>query len=146
MIETDIQLRFNDMDMLGHLYNGQYQHLYDVAKSDFFDKIFGVSNQWSQTEEAFLTASTTNNYYSSVILSEPITIQTYISRIGTKSFVCYQRMINRDSQEIKSDSLTTMVLFNNKTKSTFEIPAKWETLLKEHLVDEEFIQQARPRK
>lgn len=125
MISTKIQLRFNDMDMLGHLYNGQYQHLYDIAKSDYFDRVMGIANTWYTTGEAFLTASTTTNYYVSVELHEPIVIETLIEKIGTKSFVVYQRMINEATQELKSDSRTTMVCFNNLTKQTREMPQTW---------------------
>lgn len=125
MIRTKIQLRFNDMDMLGHLYNGQYQHLYDIAKSDYFDRVMGVSASWYTTGEAFLTATTTSTYYVSVELQEPIVIETLIEKIGTKSFTIYQRMLNEQTGELKSDSRTTMVCFNNLTKQTKQMPDKW---------------------
>lgn len=129
MILTKIQLRFNDMDMLGHLYNGQYQHLYDIAKSDYFDRVMGLVNTWYTTGEAFLTATTTSSYYVSVELHEPIVIETSIEKIGTKSFTIYQRMLNEQTGELKSDSRTTMVCYNNITKQTRPMPEQWREVI-----------------
>lgn len=117
--------------MLGHLYNGQYQHLYDIAKSDYFDQVMGVANTWYTTGEAFLTATTTSSYYVSVELQEPIIIETSIQTIGTKSFVVYQRMLNQTTGELKSDSHTTMVCFNNITKQTRPMPQQWRDKITE---------------
>lgn len=124
-ITTPVQLRFNDIDMLGHLYNGQYQHLYDLGKSDYFEKVMNIDHNWHVTSDGFITATTTNTYYIPVELHEQIEIQTTVESIGTKSFTFYQRMISLADGSVKSDSRTVIVCYNPLEKQTFPIPQQW---------------------
>ena len=36
MIETQIQMRFADIDVLGHVNNVNQQHYFDLGKCDFY--------------------------------------------------------------------------------------------------------------
>ena len=46
MIETKIQMRFADVDMLGHVNNVNQQHYFDLGKSDFFRRVLGMKPVW----------------------------------------------------------------------------------------------------
>ena len=37
----DIQIRFNDFDMFGHLNNNAYLEYFDLAKADYFGDVLG---------------------------------------------------------------------------------------------------------
>ncbi len=121
---TKIQIRWADIDQLGHLYNGRYQHLFDIGKSDYFETILGMDPNWAISGEGFLTVRTLNNYYSPVEMHEAIEVETYIGSVGTKSFVVHQRMINGESGELKSDSESVLVCYNPIVKQTYEVPCK----------------------
>lgn len=41
-IEIPVQLRWNDIDMLGHLYNGTYYNLFDLGLREFHVDALGV--------------------------------------------------------------------------------------------------------
>lgn len=43
MTTTPIQMRFADVDMLGHVNNVNQQHYFDVGKSDFFAQVLDRS-------------------------------------------------------------------------------------------------------
>lgn len=134
MITTPIQIRFNDIDLQGHMYNGQYMHIFDLGKNEYFEKVIGVGDM--KGDRALITASTTTNFLIPVGLTDKIVIKTGVSRIGTKSFVVLQQMVRADGA-IVADCHTVMVAYNVKTRSSFEIPAEWrEKMEHEGLIPE----------
>ena len=56
MIETKIQMRFADVDMLGHVNNVNQQHYFDLGKSDFFRRVLGMKPVWKS--EGLIMVST----------------------------------------------------------------------------------------
>ena len=47
---TDIQIRFNDIDMLGHLNNTMYFSYFDIGKADYFNAIRRTDNHWGHLD------------------------------------------------------------------------------------------------
>lgn len=129
MTNTKIQIRWSDIDQLGHVYNGQYQHFYDLGKSEYFAAFIGIQTDWAHSAEGFVTARTLNNYYIPVEMHEDIIVETKAMRVGTKSFDLFQRMINAKNGEIKSDSHSVMVCYNPQEKTTYDIPEPMRSLL-----------------
>lgn len=123
MITTPIQLRFNDIDIQGHMYNGQYQHIFDLGKNEYFERVLGIERM--DGEQTVVTASSTTNFYVPVGMKDRIVIRTSIERIGTKSFTVFQQMIDLDSDTVKADSRTVLVGWNAVDKASFAIPAEW---------------------
>ena len=41
MIETQIQMRFADIDVLGHVNNVNQQNYFDLGKCDFYKQVLG---------------------------------------------------------------------------------------------------------
>lgn len=123
MISTPIQLRFNDIDIQGHMYNGQYQHIFDLGKNEYFERVLGIEQM--DGEQTVVTASSTTNFYVPVGMKDRIEIRTGIERVGTKSFTVFQQMVDRDSGIVKADSRTVLVGWNAVTKESFAIPSAW---------------------
>ena len=44
MIETQIQMRFADIDVLGHVNNVNQQHYFDLGKCDFYKQVLVLEN------------------------------------------------------------------------------------------------------
>lgn len=133
MIHTKIQIRWSDIDQLGHLYNGNYQQYFDLGKTDYFYNYLKLNGNWRETGEWFVAAQTLNNFFSSVVMSEEIEVETTIHSIGNKSFKIYQRMINSVTGELKSDSLSVHVCYNPHTKETHQIPDSLRAKLEKEL-------------
>ena len=123
MITTPIQLRFNDIDIQGHMYNGQYQHIFDLGKNEYFERVLGIEHM--DGEQTFVTASSTTNFYIPVSMKDKIIIHTSIERVGTKSFTVFQEMIDQNSGAVKADSRTVLVGWNAVAKESFAIPTDW---------------------
>ena len=81
MITTPIQLRFNDIDIQGHMYNGQYQHIFDLGKNEYFERVLGIEHM--DGEQTVVTASSTTNFYIPVSMKDKIIIHTSIGEANT---------------------------------------------------------------
>lgn len=123
MITTPIQLRFNDIDIQGHMYNGQYQHIFDLGKNEYFECVLGIEHM--DGEQTVVTANSTTNFYVPVGMKDKIVIRTGIERVGTKSITVIQQMIDLNTDTIKADSRTVLVGWNAVTKESFPIPDAW---------------------
>ena len=63
--ELPVQIRFNDVDLYGHMNNSSYFSLYDLAKTSYMRDVFG-NEEWNKmggkviiTSDAHDTASLT---------------------------------------------------------------------------------------
>lgn len=133
MITTPIQLRFNDIDIQGHMYNGQYQHIFDLGKNAYFEQVLGIEQM--DGAETVVTASATTNFYVPVGLKDQIVIRTGVERIGTKSFTVFQQMVDAQTGVVKADSRTVLVGWNAVAKESFAIPEAWREKIRreEHI-------------
>lgn len=121
--ETDIQIRFADVDILGHVNNVNLQHYFDLGKSAYFKEIIGITDGWH--ELGTITVSTQTSYMSQTRPDEPIYVETHIENIGNKSFTFFQRLLSRDNGELKAESRSIMVAFNFREQVSVPVPAEW---------------------
>ena len=110
MTTTPIQMRFADVDMLGHVNNVNQQHYFDVGKSDFFAQVLDPAPNWKQ--EGLITVSTYNDYLAQIRYGEPIAVLTRIEKVGNKSFTLFQQIVNTATQEVKTQSRSVLVAFD----------------------------------
>ena len=66
MIVTKIQIRFADIDVLGHVNNVNLQHFFDQGKVDYIQKVLGLSGVWRK--EGFVQARTETDYLAQVFM------------------------------------------------------------------------------
>lgn len=123
MIITPIQLRFNDIDIQGHMYNGQYQHIFDLGKNEYFERVLGIEQM--DGRQTVVTANSTTNFYVPVGMKDKIVIRTSIEKVGNKSFTVFQQMVDQNTGTVKADSRTVLVGWNAVNKESFAIPPAW---------------------
>lgn len=127
--KTKVQLRWNDMDMLGHLYNGKYQSLYDIGLSDYIRDVMSIDYENSVQSGGLwpIKVSTTLNFYQQVHYNHVLEVETTLKSIGNKSLVFFQQL--KADQEIMSDCSTTLVCFNLSTQKSELVTPQWRELL-----------------
>lgn len=106
----DVQLRFNDIDALGHLNNSVYFPLFDLGKARYFIAARGEEIDWTQTN--IVVANINCNFLAPIYFNEPIAVQTQVVAIYDKSFKVRQQLINTASGEVKCQCSTIMVGFD----------------------------------
>lgn len=122
--ETKIQMRFADVDMLGHVNNVNQQHYYDIGKNDYFGRVLGLEPCWK--ERGVIIVATSTSYKGQIRYMENIAVTTRAIRVGNKSFTLFQQIINTDTQEIKSECTSTLVAYNYTEQHSIEIPREWK--------------------
>lgn len=122
-----IQIRFNDIDIAGHVNNAVYQYYYDYGKLRFLDAVFGNLIVWEKY--GFVLLNININYVTPIYLHDNIEVQTRIEKIGTKS-VLIQQVIREQNTKgedgIKSIAESVMVAYNFVEKQSMEIPENWK--------------------
>ncbi|MBD5194314.1 MAG: acyl-CoA thioesterase [Bacteroides sp.] len=121
-----LQIRFNDIDILGHLNNTVYFSFYDTGKAWFFKSIFNGEINWRKVETVI--ANVDCAYVAPIYFGDEIEVRTRCMEIHEKSFRLQQIIIDRNGQ-LKSCAETVMVCFDPETKSSQPLPLHWRTAL-----------------
>lgn len=131
MTTTPIQMRFADVDMLGHVNNVSQQHYFDVGKSDFFAQVLDPAPNWKQ--EGLITVSTYNDYLAQIRYGEPIAVLTRIEKVGNKSFTLFQQIVNTATQEVKTQSRSVLVAFDFVAQVSIPLLEPWRKSFEKQL-------------
>ncbi len=130
-----IQIRFEDIDLAQHVNNGVYQSYFDLAKSRYFNQMFDGCIDWKKT--GLVLAHIEIDYYQPTYIHEEIVVDSYVTKIGSKSFELVQVVRLADAQDekaIKCVSMSVMVAFNYQEAYSFVLPEAWTKQLQKELV------------
>lgn len=120
----ELQLRFNDFDVFGHVNNAVYQHYFDLARLDYFKELIEDKLKWN--DFSVIMASININYKNPVYLDEDVSIRSKISIIGEKSLTMVQEVYNSITGEKKACNTAIMVGYSTKSKQSELIPDIWK--------------------
>ncbi|MBD5281794.1 MAG: acyl-CoA thioesterase [Muribaculaceae bacterium] len=126
-LRTEVQIRFTDIDMLGHLNNAVYTQMMDIGKVAYFTAINGGPIEWGSVN--LVVANINVNYLKQTTLYEPLEVLTRCHKLGTKSLVLHQQVVNSATGEVKADGYATMVSIDLKSKITTPITSDWRQKL-----------------
>lgn len=129
--KIDIQVRFNDFDMFGHLNNNAYLEYCDLAKAEFFQYILG--GPVSPKQLSVVVANLNVNFFAPTLPGELLSVYTHVRHIGDSSFTLEQDVINPETRQLKAQAQTVMVSFNIKTLQSTPLPESLRNRLSEHL-------------
>ncbi len=119
-----LQLRFNDIDALGHVNNSVYFTFYDLGKSRYFEAVKDMSIDWRKAD--VVIANVNADFLSPIYSREQIAVETCCTEIGNRSFRLMQRIINTDTGEIKGVCRTIMVGFDVENGVSAPISDEWK--------------------
>lgn len=115
-----IQVRFSDLDVLGHVNNNIYLSYFEMARVHYFKEIVGESWDWRKL--GFVLAKNEIEYLQSVLLKHEPLIYVYTEQIGTKSFTLGYELKVDDVIFAKGKSV--QVCFDATTQKSIDIPEK----------------------
>ena len=118
-----VQMRFNDIDVLGHVNNSVYFTYYDLGKSAYFTAVRKGEIDWMRPD--LVIANVNCNFYAPMFFGEPVSVVTRVDSIREKSFKILQRLVNVVTKEVKSECVTVMVAYNAEEQTSVRLPEKW---------------------
>lgn len=113
-----IQLRFNDIDGLGHVNNAMQANYFDLGRLHYFEAVIQKKVEW--TRFPMVIASVKTDFFQPIFLSEEIKVQTTVKAIGEKSLNMFQEIVDAKGN-VKSTCDSVMVGFDMKTQSSAPI-------------------------
>lgn len=116
---ADIQLRFNDVDVLGHVNNTVYFSFYDTGKALYFSEVSGKQMDWRHVDRVI--ANIDCAFMAPIVYGEKIEVLTRCSHLGRKSFIIEQALREKETGQIKSLATTVMVAWNPESSQSEEL-------------------------
>ena len=122
-----LQLRFNDIDLLGHVNNSVYFSFYDLGKARYFETVKAQNIDWKKAD--VVVANVNADFLSPIYPGEPIAVQTCTVEIGNRSFKLLQQIVNTETGQIKGVCHTVMVGFDITAGRAAPISDEWKEAL-----------------
>jgi acyl-CoA thioester hydrolase len=128
-----VEVRFSDLDAIGHVNNSRYLTYAEEARIDYFRTVFGLDTQ--NLNFGTVVARNEIDYIKPILLGDHITIYTRCTHIGNKS-TTYESLFIRSCpgkmqmDEVVAKNTAVQVEFNYKTQeSTSNAAEKVEKIL-----------------
>lgn len=127
--KTNIQLRFADMDSLGHVNNANYLTYIELARCNYLNEVLEIPVDFSDL--SVILAKAELDFIKPVKFGDSIEIGCACSRIGNKSFDLTYEIFQKtkDEQVLVLKAKTILVAFNYPKDATVEIPKNWKDAL-----------------
>ena len=123
---TEIQIRFNDVDALGHVNNAVHITWFELARIKYFDDTIGGNIDWER--EGMILAHTSISYKTPVYLKDKIEVHTWFSKSGTTSFELMYEIIRTEKdggETVCATGSSVQVCFNYKENKPVPVPRNW---------------------
>nr|QIM10854.1 hypothetical protein Muribac1_0630 [uncultured Muribaculaceae bacterium] len=120
---TPIQIRFNDVDVLGHVNNTVYFCFYDTGKAHYMQAVEGRTIDWQHVDAVI--ANIDCAFMAPILFQEKIEVLTTCSAIHDKSFRLLQIIREADTKQIKSMCESVMVHFDPASGRPTPIDPGW---------------------
>ena len=129
---TPIQIRFKDVDKLGHVNNANHLSYFELARTMYFRDVIKTPIDWSK--QGLILAKAIVDYKAPVHFEDDIYVYTYCSRIGNKSFdLTYSLVKIESSTETElATGLSVLVCYDYTRSSSIPVPTEWIALMKAH--------------
>jgi acyl-CoA thioester hydrolase len=127
---TPIQIRFVDIDKMGHVNNATILSYFEVARTNFFDDVIGQQDNWF--ERGLIIAHTDIDYYNPVFLRDDIKAYVRIAKTGSKSFDVEHLLVKTINKEdiICAIATSVLVCMDYTKRQTIAIPVEWKEKLR----------------
>ena len=120
-----IQVRFSDLDVLGHVNNAVYLSYFEMTRVHYFKSLLGEN--WDWNTHGVLLVRNEVDYKRPVLLHNEPEIYMFTEHIGEKSFVLsYELKVNN---MLYTTGKSTLVCFDSCANKTISIPETMRSCL-----------------
>lgn len=123
-----VQIRFNDIDLFGHLNNSVYLQFMDLAKMRYFSQ-FMEGGKFSAEDMELVVVNINCNFYSPTYINEELEVLTATASISNKSLTLEQRVVNKTTGDVKCVCHTIMACFDPRTMASAPVSDIWRERL-----------------
>ena len=123
-----IEVRFSDLDSLGHVNNARYLTYMEQARIGYFQHL-GL--WWMRPRPAlgFILADAQITFRRPILLEHKIKVCVHIPRLGNKSFPMHYRLEDAETGDLFATGITVQVCYDYQTQRTIPIPEAWQRVI-----------------
>ncbi|WP_306643752.1 acyl-CoA thioesterase [Sanyastnella coralliicola] len=129
--DYQVEIRFADIDVMGHVNNAVYLSYFEQARISFFNELVG--KDWDWYELGILLARNEIDYKQPVLMSDHVIIRTRCEHVGNTSLVfaydIYRTPKGQTEATIAAQGKSVLVCFDYKKQQKIEVPAEWKERL-----------------
>lgn len=121
-----VEVRFADLDVLGHLNNAKYLTYAEQARILYVKEICGWDMNWQNL--GMILARTEIDYKLPIAFGDAVVVYLRTSRIGGKSFdleYIITRQRGDSAPEIAATIKTIMVSYDYEQDTSISVPQSW---------------------
>ncbi len=122
----DVQMRFRDIDGMGHVNNAVYMTYMELARTEFYVERL---KKRSLQEIDFILAHVEVDFLSAARLGDEIQVSVWPSKIGTSSFTLSYEIKEKRSGRLLARSKSVLVSYDYEKGRSKPIPPEFRTLL-----------------
>ena len=122
-----IQIRFNDIDVLGHVNNAVQITYFDFGKVKYFEALKNQVIDWRGSELVMVNVNV--DFFEPIFISNHIVVKTKVYEIGNKSLKLVQMIKDYETNHVKSVCRSVMCGFDPKTNKSLLISDEWRDLI-----------------
>ncbi|MBA2176405.1 acyl-CoA thioesterase [Halobacillus locisalis] len=127
MHEIEVNVRFCETDLLGHVNNNNYFVYMEDSRIRFFNETGLVGDDWN-----FILASTSCDFLKQVYFNQMLVIKSHVLKIGNSSFHLEQDMYEKQSGELVAKGKSVIVQFDFHQQKSAPLSEKMRMQLESH--------------
>lgn len=124
-----VQIRFNDIDMFGHLNNSVYIQFFDMGKYAYFRQF--MTDTFGSEPTAPVVANINCDFLEPAKIDERLEVLTAITEIADSSMVLQQRIIS-SAGRVKCTARTIMVNIDLATGRPTTVSDEWRKKISDY--------------
>jgi len=123
--KSKIQIRFKDLDSMGHVNNANHFTYFELARMQYFDEVVAETINWE--EQGLILAHMEIDYKKPILLHDHVLVYARVSKLGTKSFDFEYCIVveNDNAIDIVATGKSVQVCFNYLSNQTVLVPELW---------------------
>ncbi len=122
---TPIQVRFNDIDMAGHVHNAVYLSWFEQGRMEYLAKLIAPGNDWKK--QGLIVARNEVDYRRPVHLRDQVEVDCWCARIGSKSFDLHYAVftVQNKVRQLCTQGRSVMVAMDYTANAAINLPEAW---------------------
>ena len=122
LFSTNIEVRFRDLDAIGHVNNAVFFTYFEEGRKHFSKKVFDVSDV---SDFNFIMAHIQCDFIKPIQFNDRVILQMWVKDIGTKSFSFEYRLVDlSDEAMVYATGKSIQVCYDYQKNRSIEVPAK----------------------
>jgi acyl-CoA thioester hydrolase len=116
--EHEIEVRFRDLDAMGHVNNAVYLSYLEQARVAYWQRLTGATGVFRQ----FILARVECDYRAPVTLGERVVVRLRVAHVGRSSFTLEYDVLNARTRAVVANAKTVLVMYDYQAGRSISIP------------------------